>query len=38
MKVLVTGGAGFIGTNFVLRTRATRPDLRGFEGEPGSGG
>jgi len=26
MKVLVTGGAGFIGTNFVLRTRATRPD------------
>ena len=26
MKLLVTGGAGFIGTNFVLRTRATRPD------------
>src|SRR5665647_1424315 len=26
MKVLVTGGSGFIGTNFVLRTRATRPD------------
>jgi len=26
MKLLVTGGAGFIGTNFVLRTTATRPD------------
>ncbi len=26
MKVLVTGGAGFIGTNFVLRTATTRPD------------
>jgi dTDP-glucose 4,6-dehydratase len=26
MKVLVTGGAGFIGSNFVLRTRETRPD------------
>ena len=26
MKVLVTGGAGLIGANFVLRTRATRPD------------
>jgi dTDP-glucose 4,6-dehydratase len=26
MKVLVTGGAGFIGTNFVQRTRVTRPD------------
>jgi dTDP-glucose 4,6-dehydratase len=26
MKVLVTGGAGFIGTNFVLRTASTRPD------------
>src|SRR5450759_3951882 len=26
MKVLVTGGAGFIGTNFVQRTRMTRPD------------
>ncbi len=25
MKVLVTGGAGFIGSNFVLRVRATRP-------------
>jgi dTDP-glucose 4,6-dehydratase len=26
MKVLVTGGAGFIGSNFVLRVRKTRPD------------
>jgi dTDP-glucose 4,6-dehydratase len=26
MKVLVTGGAGFIGSNFVLRVRETRPD------------
>ncbi len=26
MKMLVTGGAGFIGSNFVLRTAATRPD------------
>jgi dTDP-glucose 4,6-dehydratase len=26
MKVLVTGGAGFIGTNFVLRLAETRPD------------
>jgi dTDP-glucose 4,6-dehydratase len=26
MKVLVTGGAGFIGSNFVLRVRQTRPN------------
>jgi dTDP-glucose 4,6-dehydratase len=26
MKLLVTGGAGFIGSNFVLRTAGTRPD------------
>ena len=26
MRVLVTGGAGFIGANFVLRVRDTRPD------------
>ena len=26
MKMLVTGGAGYIGTNFVLRTAETRPD------------
>ena len=28
MRVLVTGGAGFIGANFVLRTTRTRPDWR----------
>ncbi|WP_018180181.1 dTDP-glucose 4,6-dehydratase [Jongsikchunia kroppenstedtii] len=28
MRVLVTGGAGFIGANFVHRTLATRPDAR----------
>ncbi|HSO63606.1 MAG TPA: GDP-mannose 4,6-dehydratase, partial [Ornithinibacter sp.] len=28
MKVLVTGGAGFIGSNFVHLTLATRPDLQ----------
>ncbi|NMO05294.1 dTDP-glucose 4,6-dehydratase [Gordonia sp. TBRC 11910] len=27
MHVLVTGGAGFIGANFVLRTLQTRPDV-----------
>ena len=26
MKVLVTGGAGFIGSNFVLRAREVRPE------------
>jgi dTDP-glucose 4,6-dehydratase len=28
MRVLVTGGAGFIGANFVHRTIATRPDVQ----------
>ncbi|MGN7134459.1 dTDP-glucose 4,6-dehydratase [Rhodococcoides corynebacterioides] len=28
MRMLVTGGAGFIGANFVHRTLATRPDAR----------
>ncbi|MGV9670299.1 MULTISPECIES: dTDP-glucose 4,6-dehydratase [unclassified Gordonia (in: high G+C Gram-positive bacteria)] len=28
MRVLVTGGAGFIGANFVLRTVEQRPDVR----------
>ena len=28
VRVLVTGGAGFIGSNFVHLTRATRPDVR----------
>ncbi|HEX6247899.1 MAG TPA: dTDP-glucose 4,6-dehydratase [Nocardioidaceae bacterium] len=28
MKVLVTGGAGFIGANFVLRVSRTRPDWK----------
>lgn len=27
MKILVTGGAGFIGSNFVLGLRETRPDV-----------
>src|SRR6266576_5041836 len=28
MRVLVTGGAGFIGSNFVQRTVANRPDAQ----------
>ena len=28
MRVLVTGGAGFIGANFVLRTLEQRPDVQ----------
>ncbi len=28
MHIVVTGGAGFIGANFVLRTAATRPEVR----------
>ncbi|AZG47476.1 dTDP-glucose 4,6-dehydratase [Gordonia insulae] len=28
MRVLVTGGAGFIGANFVLRTLSQRPDVQ----------
>jgi len=28
MRLLVTGGAGFIGSNFVRRTLATRPNVR----------
>ena len=28
MNILVTGGAGFIGTNFIRHTLAVRPDWR----------